>query len=287
MTAWIVCALKISSIFGFARYFLAVSSIKPFSVKNRVSSNILSISRSLLLNFMVSCFATVTLDGENLFCIFLFFMDCCTVKNITVEGNVHYSNDEIVAMVMKNKLDHNSLYLSMKYRKKGIVGIPFIEKMSVDIVSPDSIKITVYEKAVAGYIEYLGKYMYFDKDGIIVETSDVKTDGIPQITGLSFDYVVLHERLPIDNDTMFQSILDITQLLTKYEISIDKIYFDQNNQMTLYFENIRVRLGDISNIDDKIMRLKAILPELEGQKGILRMENYEDGMKNITFNKDS
>ena len=63
--------------------------------------------------------------------------------------------------------------------------------------------------------------------------------------------------------------------------------FDQNNQMTLYFENIRVRLGDISNIDDKIIRLKAILPELEGQKGILRMENYVDGMKNITFNTDS
>ena len=219
-------------------------------------------------------------------CIFLFLMDRCTVKTITVEGNVHYSNDEIIAMVMKSKWDHNSLYLSMKYRKKGIVGIPFIEKMSVDILAPDSIKITVYEKAVAGYIEYLGKYMYFDKDGIIVETSDVKTAGIPQVTGLQFDYVVLHERLPIENDTSFQSILDITQLLTKYEISIDKIYFDQNNQMTLYFENIRVRLGDISNIDDKIMRLKTILPELEGQKGILRMENYEDGMKNITFNKD-
>ena len=89
---------------------------------------------------------------------------------------------------------------------------PFIEKMSVDILAPDSIKITVYEKAVAGYIEYLGKYMYFDKDGIIVETSDVKTAGIPQVTGLQFDYVVLHERLPIENDTSFQSILDITQL---------------------------------------------------------------------------
>lgn len=220
-------------------------------------------------------------------CVFLFLMDRCTIKTITVEGNVHYSNDEIVAMVMKNRLDHNSVYLSMKYSKKGIEGIPFIEKMSVDILSPDTVKITVYEKAVAGYIEYLGKYMYFDKDGIIVETSDVKTAGIPQVTGLQFDYVVLHEKLPIENDDMFQSILDITQLLTKYEISIDKIYFDQNNQMTLYFENIRVRLGDISNIDDKIMRLKSILPELEGQKGILRMENYEEGMKNITFNKDA
>lgn len=220
-------------------------------------------------------------------CVFFLIMSRYTIKTITVEGNVHYTNDEIVNMVMKNQLDRNSLYLSLKYRKKGIEGIPFVEKMSVNILAPDTIKIMVYEKAVAGYIEYLGKYMYFDKDGIIVETSDVKTEGIPQITGLEFDYVVLHEKLPIENQEIFQSILDITQLLTKYEISIDKIYFDQNNQMTLYFENIRVRLGDISNIDDKIIRLKAILPELEGQKGILRMENYVDGMKNITFNKDS
>lgn len=220
-------------------------------------------------------------------CVFFLIMERYTVKTITVEGNVHYTNDEIVSMVMKNKLDHNSLYLSLKYRKKGISGIPFIEKMSVDIMAPDTIKIIVYEKAVAGYIEYLGKYMYFDKDGIIVETSDVKTEGIPQITGLQFDYVVLHESLPIQNQEIFQSILDITQLLAKYEIPVDKIYFDKNDQMTLYFENIRVRLGDISNIDDKIIRLKVILPELEGQKGILRMENYEEGMKNITFNKDS
>ena len=221
-----------------------------------------------------------------IFCVFLLIMERYTVRTITVEGNVHYTNDEIVNMVMVNRLDHNSLYLSLKYRKKDIKGIPFIEKMSVNIMAPDTIKIIVYEKAVAGYIEYLGKYMYFDKDGIIVETSDEKTSGIPQITGLQFDYVVLHESLPIKNIEIFQSILDITQLLTKYEISVDKIYFDQNNQMTLYFENIRVRLGDISNIDDKIMRLKAILPQLEGQKGILRMENYEENTKNITFNKD-
>lgn len=221
-----------------------------------------------------------------LFCILLLVMDRYTVKTITVEGNVHYTNDEIVEMVIKNKWDQNSVYLSLKYKNKGIKGIPFIEKMSVDILAPDTINIIVYEKAVAGYIEYLGKYMYFDKDGIIVETSDVKTEGIPQITGLQFDYVVLHESLPVENEEIFQSILDITQLLEKYEISVDRIYFDKNNQMILYFENIRVRLGDISNIDDKIICLKAILPELEGKTGVLRMENYEEGTKNITFNTD-
>ena len=219
-------------------------------------------------------------------CVLFLVMERYTVKTITVEGNVHYTNDEIVDMVIKNRMSRNSLYLSLKYRKKGIENIPFIEKMSVNIMAPDSIKIVVYEKAVAGYIEYLGKYMYFDKDGIIVESSDKKTAGIPQITGLEFDYVVLHESLPIKNIDIFQSILDITQLLEKYEISAEKIYFDKNEQMTLYFENIRVRLGDISNIDDKITYLKVILPELEGEKGILRMENYEDGAKNITFNRD-
>ena len=50
-------------------------------------------------------------------------------------------------MVMKKRLDHNSLYLSLKYRKKGIEGIPFIENMNVSILAPDSIKITVYEKS--------------------------------------------------------------------------------------------------------------------------------------------
>ncbi|MGN0289199.1 MAG: cell division protein FtsQ/DivIB [Lachnospiraceae bacterium] len=209
-----------------------------------------------------------------------------TIKTIIVEGNIHYTNDEIIEKVIENGLDHNSLYLSLKYRNKDISGIPFVEKMSVSILSADTIKITVYEKSVAGYVEYLGKYMYFDKDGIIVETSDAKTEGIPQITGLSFDYVILHERLPVENESIFQSILDITQLLAKYEISTNKIYFDKNEEMTLYFKDIRVRLGDISNIDDKIVRLKAILPQLEGEKGVLRMENYDESTKNITFNKD-
>jgi cell division protein FtsQ len=161
-----------------------------------------------------------------------------------------------------------------------------VEKMSVDCVSPDTVKIIVYEKSVAGYVEYLGKYMYFDKDGIVVESAEEPTEGIPQVTGLNFDYVVLYEKLPVANDEIFQDILDITQLLTKYEISADKIYFDQDEEMTLYFEDIRVRLGDSSNIDDKIISLKAILPQLEGQKGVLRMENYDESVKSITFNKD-
>ncbi len=210
-----------------------------------------------------------------------------TITSVTVEGNVHYTSDEIIKFVMNGKYDSNSLYLAFKYKNKGIEDIPFIETMDVTILSPNAIKITVYEKAIAGYVEYLGRFMYFDKDGIVVETSDMRTEGIPEVTGLSFNHIVLYEALPVENAEVFTKILNITQLLTKYDIMTDKIFFNKQNEMTLYFGNARVKLGDGSNLDEKIMRLTDILPDLEGKKGVLQMENYSEDTPNITFELDS
>ena len=209
------------------------------------------------------------------------------VTTVYVEGNVHYSNEEIMDMVMSGTLGDNSLYLALKYRDKGVDNIPFVQKMDVDILSPDTIRITIYEKAMAGYIEYLGKYMYFDKDGIIVEASEQKSVGIPQVTGLSFGYVVMHEKLPVDNPEIFEDILDITQLLNKYGVQADKIRFDRAMHKTLYFGEARVSLGSNEKIGEKIMKLKGILPELAGKKGMLRMDNYSEEVKNVTFELDS
>lgn len=206
-----------------------------------------------------------------------------TITNIYVDGNTHYTDEEIVSMVMVDKLDHNSLYLSLKYQDKSITDIPFIEKMDVNIVSPDTIRINVYEKAIAGYISYLGRYMYFDRDGIIVESSLETTDGVPEVMGLDFNSVVLYQRLPIDNADVFEEILDITQLLSKYNLNADKIFFDKDYNVYLYFDDVEVTIGTNSHIDEKIIQLQYILPKLEGKSGILDMEDYDGTSKNIIF----
>jgi len=126
--------------------------------------------------------------------VFYFLLTHYAVKNVMVEGNKHYSASEIQAMIMTGMFGDNSLYLSMKYTDKDVDGIPFIETMDVVVESNDTIKITVYEKALAGYIEYMGRFMYFDNEGIIVEASKYKTNGIPQVTGLSFDHVIMHKQ---------------------------------------------------------------------------------------------
>lgn len=208
------------------------------------------------------------------------------VTTVYVDGNIHYTNEEIMNMVMIGRYGDNSLYLAAKYKDKGVEGVPFVEKMDVNILSPNTIRINVYEKALAGYVEYLGQYMYFDKDGIIVESSSVRTASIPQVTGLSFDYVVMYEPLPVENDEIFKQVLSITQLLTKYDLAADKIFFDSSLDLTLYFQGVRVTLGSSENLDEKIMKLQYILPELEGRKGTLQMENITEDTKNITFNQN-
>jgi len=129
-----------------------------------------------------------------------------TVKNVFVEGNIHYTDDEIKAIILKDKYADNSLFLSYKYKNKEITDIPFIETINVSVESKDTIKISVYEKTLAGYIDYLGKNIYFDKDGIVVEVSEVYTQGVPEVVGVSFDYVVLHEALPAKDKDIFRKL---------------------------------------------------------------------------------
>lgn len=210
-----------------------------------------------------------------------------TVTTSFVEGNAHYTEEEILHMVMTGPYGNNSLFLSFKYRNKSISDVPFVEKMDISIVDPHTIKIEVYEKALAGYVEYLENYMYFDKDGIVVECSEEQTKGVPLVTGLEFDHVVLYEALPVENTEIFRSILSITQLVNKYNLSIDRIYFGRDDTLTLYFDEIKVALGNAEDLDEKLMKLQYMLPELQGKSGTLRMENYTEETKNISFEPDS
>lgn len=210
-----------------------------------------------------------------------------SVTTVYVEGNLHYTTEEIQSMVMEGPLGHNSLYLSMKYKEKGVENIPFVDVMDVDILAPDTIKITVYEKSLAGYVEFMDTFMYFDKDGYVIESSDVKTLGVPQITGLKFDYLVLGERLPIADAEVFETIMDITKLLGKYELIVEKIHYKSHSDITLIFDNIKVSLGSDEKLEEKIMDLPVFLKDLQGKSGTLRMENYSEDEKMVVFEMDN
>lgn len=200
-----------------------------------------------------------------------------TVNTVYVEGNVHYTEDEIKNIVMEGFLGDNSLYLSLKYRNKGIEDVPFVDVMDVKVLAPDTIKIIVYEKVLTGCIEYMDTYLYFDKDGYVVESSGIRTLGVPQITGLQFDHVVIGQQLPVEDREIFNKILNITKLLRKYELSSEKIYFNGAGDITVYFGQVKVALGsDAATLEDKLMQLPEMLSNLEGKTGTLLMQSLDE-----------
>ncbi len=208
------------------------------------------------------------------------------IRDIEVTGNSHYSAQEIIDKVITDKYSTNSLYLYFKYQYLDTEAIPFVDKIEVSLASPGQVKLRVYEKSIVGYVTYMGANLYFDKDGIVVESSSEVTEGIPRISGLKFDSLALYQKLNVKDDSIFERILDITQLVKKYELSPDRIEFGANLHLTLYFEQMRVALGNSGSLDEKVGRLYELYPDLEGRSGVLRMENYTEDSKFISFEQD-
>lgn len=138
-----------------------------------------------------------------------------TVKDVVVEGNELYSDDQVKEWVLNDDYSWNTLYNVLKYKFKKTEEIPFIDTLEISMDNPHVLHVTVYEKGILGYlyIDAIGQNAYFDKDGFVVETSKDVIDGVPKVTGLDCSEVVLYEQLPLENKDILKNLLTLTQVL--------------------------------------------------------------------------
>jgi len=208
------------------------------------------------------------------------------IETIQVTGNVHYSESEIIERVVGSGYNQNTLILYLKNKLQPAEEIPFVEKVDVEYISNHAITITVYEKAMAGCVQFMNEYMYFDKDGIVLESSKERLSDIPCIEGIRFDEMIMYEPLPIEDKTFFHTVLSLTQLLQKYELPVDDIRFTSTNEIILYCNGVQVLLGDGSNIEEQVSELGNILKTIEGKKGTLYMKDYSIADGNVIFREN-
>ena len=99
--------------------------------------------------------------------------------------------------------------------------------------------------------------------------------------------MVLGQPLPVDKPEVFGAVLDITKLIDKYELMAEKIYFHNTGDVTVYFGNVKVALGnEPDHMEDKVALLPEFLPRLTGMSGVLQMETYDEGSGKYTFKPD-
>lgn len=205
------------------------------------------------------------------------------IREITVTGNSRYTEEELVDRIFQNNFHWNTTFCYLYDRFGEHQQIPFVEDYSLVFHTPFHVEVIVHEKSVVGYVSYMSSYMYFDKDGIIVESTNEKLEGIPCITGLKFGQIVLHQPLPVEEQTVFEEILNLTQILEVYGLQVDKIQFDSKDQATLCMGGLEVFLGNNSELDGKISELSDMMPQLEGLSGILYLDTYDPNNSRTMF----
>ena len=218
-----------------------------------------------------------------LFILGLSFAGVFRVRQVTVTGNAYYTKEEVVDLLLDEGSLQNTLLVYLRYKYQEHPEIPFIDDFEVTMDSWQSLKIRVYEKNMVGYVRYLGQDVYFDKDGIVVESSTQELEGIPQISGVTFDSLAIHQPLSVEDPTIFDTILSITKLLTKYDLDPDEIRFGAGGELFLQLGDVKVALGTGENLDEKISRLKQLEGDLKDKSGTLHMENYTDETTHISL----
>ncbi len=233
-------------------------------------------------NYLRTLFLLVFLAGLFLFLFFWFH-----IEKITVTGCSYYSEKEVTDMVFTSPLDYNSLYLYFKHKFIGTKELPFIQKFTITRVSRKEVKVQVYEKALVGCVKYMNQYIYFDKNGIVLECSGEAMEGLPYVTGVDYQGFTLYEKLKVSDEAIFNRILDISQLVQKYELPLKRIHFSQNDTIMLETDGIKVYLGKREFYDEQVAALSEVLPtaQKEGLKGKIHMENYASG-QDIIFLRD-
>ena len=169
------------------------------------------------------------------------------IRQVTVTGNSRYTEKEIVDMIFQKNMDWNSTYCYLQDHVKDHQQIPFVEDYKLVFQNPFHVQVIIHEKTVVGYVSYMSSFMYFDKDGIVVESTNQKLD----------------------------DILNVTQVLETYNLKVDKIQYNSKGEATLYMKDLEVALGDSKDISGKISELSDMMPELEGKKGILYLDTYD------------
>lgn len=201
------------------------------------------------------------------------------IQQVTVAGSDRYNEKQIEDLLFSGTWGKNSAYAYFTDKFRPHRQIPFVEDYKVVFHGPFHVEVIIYEKSIVGYVSYMSSYMYFDKDGIVVESSSNKLDGIPMVTGLDFGRIVLYQPLPVEDKKVFGDILNLTQQLAAKQIQVDQLRYDSHDQATLYIGKLEVTLGSNADIDGKISTLSDILtsqPQLAQTSGVMRLDDYSE-----------
>lgn len=211
--------------------------------------------------------------------LFLLTSPLFNITEITVENNYTVTKDEIINL-SGIKIGDNAFKINQLKVENKLKNNPYIESVKLKRVLPSEIKIIVKERKATYMLETPdSQFAYINNQGYILEINSQPTN-LPKITSYLTPELNVGGRLNNDDLDKLEVVLKIMEIANANQIGtlITGINIESKNNFILYMETEKktIYLGNASDINTKMLYIKATLEDEKGIEG----ELYMDGKTN-------
>lgn len=199
------------------------------------------------------------------------FSPLFNIKSIVVTGNNKITQNEIISL-SQVQLEENTYKINKYKVKQRIKENAYIEDVIIKRKLPSELQISIVERQVAFMIEYGASFVYIDNQGYILEISENKLE-LPILQGIQTESAQFEAGKRLENEDLqkMNTVLKIMEIAKNNDISniITRIDIEDEENYKIIFETKEktAYLGDNSNLNTKILTIKAILEKNEGIAG--------------------
>jgi cell division protein FtsQ len=230
------------------------------------------------LTFLAALFAVCTL-------IYLLF----PLRQVVTTGNIHESADEVTALLMSRPVCGNVLLAKLLNTNRTIKNGGFIESIDAQITGRTSLRVTVTEKRMVGYVTDKNGCWYFDSQGLVgaMQKKPTEGDGISPVEGLKLlSDPAVGSLLPTAGSKAFVILDTLRSMSDLYQIPPDKIIFHEDGTFSIDYGKVEVLMGDGTNLDGRMRELKGILNAMDDSyAGTLHLEDFTGTEDHVIFDK--
>lgn len=203
------------------------------------------------------------------------------VRNVVIEGTVSVPDDEIIRSAHIDmggpirKVDADELRRNLESGGK-------LALDGVRIQLPNTVVLTVRERTRDAMILNGGRMLIMDSDGFVIEALASVPDNAPvYVTGLDATAYNIGGRITAPEDQL-EAMKVVLDAVRNQSAAMYINELNVGNVMDLWIASrtgIRVELGDITEMDSKILWLRSVVPDLESKGEIKGTLDVSSGSK--------
>lgn len=200
------------------------------------------------------------------------------IQTVESEGNSYYTTEQLMQAAGIKK--GNEIFgLDLDHALQSIFeGCPYVEKCSVGITSPVSVKISVSEKTDVMYTKLDGKYvsMEYNAKDASMRVLEVREDEEALLPFLSvslpeIESAVVGNRILFADDDDIAYVQALTDALEEHKVLARVRHLDAEDVTRLAYtleDGRTVKLGTLDQLDEKIELAEQMLANPENADGV-------------------